>query len=205
MSIISRISLAAVVLSAITGTLAAQAAATPRPNPITGPDLTGVGDTSMFAPLNLPTGNMYRSGSGMPGPKYWQQRADYDLHGTLDTAAKALHGEMTLKYTNNSPDTLRFVWFQVEQNAFKNGSLNSYVFPPDSRFGARNFEGGNAIDRFNQVGAAGKKTALKTRVEGTVMKVDLTTPLPPGGVATFDAAWHFNIPEQDRRSPQVSL
>jgi len=207
MSIISRISLAAVVLSAITGTLAAQAAATPRPNPITGPDLTEVGDTSMFAPLNLPTGNMYRSGSGMPGPKYWQQRADYDLHGTLDTAAKALHGEMTLKYTNNSPDTLRFVWFQVEQNAFKNGSLNSYVFPPDSRFGARNFEGGNAIDRFNQVGAASKKTALKTRVEGTVMKVDLATPLPPGGVATFDAAWHFNIPEHgaDRMGREGSL
>jgi hypothetical protein len=63
----------------------------------------------MFAPLNLPTGNVYRSGSGMPGPKYWQQRADYDLRGTLDTAAKALHGEMTLKYTNNSPDTLRYV------------------------------------------------------------------------------------------------
>src|SRR3954469_5449710 len=165
MSITSRISVAAVVLSAIAGQLAAQAAATPRPNPVTGPDLTGVGDTSMFAPLNLPTGNLFRSGSGMPGPKYWQQRADYDLRGTLDTAAKALHGEMTLKYTNNSPDTLRYVWFQVEQNAFKNGSLNSYVFPPDSRFGARNFEGGDALDRFNQVGAAGKKTALKMRVE----------------------------------------
>ena len=107
MSIISKISVAAVVLSAIASPLAAQAAAAPRPNPINGPDLTGVGDTSMFAPLNLPTGNVYRSGSGMPGPKYWQQRADYDLRGTLDTAAKALLGEMTLKYTNNSPDTLR--------------------------------------------------------------------------------------------------
>ena len=123
----------------------------------------------MFAPLNLPPGNTYRSGSGLPGPKYWQQKADYDLKATLDTAAKTLHGEMTLKYTNNSPDTLRFVWFQVEQNAFKSGSLNSYVFAPDSRFGARNFEGGNAFDRFNQVGAAGKKTALKTRVDGTVI------------------------------------
>jgi len=207
MSIITRISAAVVAISAFAGPLAAQAAATPRPNPISGPDLTGVGDTSMFAPLNLPTGNVYRSGSGMPGPKYWQQRADYDLRGTLDTAAKALHGEMTLKYTNNSPDTLRYIWFQVEQNAFKNGSLNSYVFAPDSRFGARSFEGGNAIDRFNQVGAAGKKTALKTRVEGTVMKVDLTTPLPPGGVATFDAAWHFNIPEHgaDRMGRDGSL
>jgi len=98
MSTISRISMAALVFSAIASPLAAQAAAAPRPNPIAGPDRDGVGDTSIFAPLNLPTGNLYRSGSGMPGPKYWQQRADYDLRGTLDTAAKALHGEMTLKY-----------------------------------------------------------------------------------------------------------
>jgi len=163
-------------------------------NPVRTFDATGAPDTSLFAPLNLPPGNVYRSGSGMPGPRYWQQRADYDLHGTLDTAAKTLHGEMTLRYTNNSPDTLRFVWFQVEQNAFKNGSLNSFVFPAESRFGARNFEGGNVIDRFNQVTAA-KKTPLKSRVEGTVMKVDLVSPLAPGQVATFDVAWHFMIPE----------
>ncbi len=170
------------------------------PNPITRFDPTGSGDTSLFAPLNLPNGNIYRSGDGSPGPKYWEQRADYDLHGTLDTAAKALRGEMTLRYTNNSPDTLRFVWFQVEQNAFKNGSLNSYVFPAESRFGARNFEGGDFIDRFNQVaggakGAKGTGVPLKTRVEGTVMKVDLATALPPGQTTTFDVAWHFNVPE----------
>jgi hypothetical protein len=157
-------------------------------------DPTGVPDTSLFAPLNLPTGTIYRSGSGAPGPRYWEQRADYDLHGTLDTAAKALRGEMTLRYTNNSPDTLRFVWFQVEQNAFKNGSLNSYVFPADSRFGARNFEGGDVIDRFNEV-RGNSKTPLKMRVEGTVMRVDLAAPLAPGQMVTFDAAWHFNIPE----------
>src|SRR5262245_57579678 len=194
-------SLAAVVFAAAFGSssLIAQGAGAsqpPRPmNPVRTFDATGAPDTSMFAPLDLPRGNVYRSGSGMPGPKYWQQRADYDLHGTLDTAAKALHGEMTLRYTNNSPDTLRFVWFQVEQNAFKNGSLNSFVFEADSRFGGRGFDGGDAMDRFNQVGLAGKKTPLKTRVEGTMMKADLTTPLPPGGVATFDVAWHFNIPE----------
>jgi hypothetical protein len=169
-------------------------------------DPTGVGDTSMFAPLGLPPGNLFRSGSGMPGPKYWQQRADYDLRGTLDTAAKALRGELTLRYTNNSPDTLRFVWFQVEQNAFKGGSLNSFVFPSQSRFGARNFEGGDVIDRINQVTAA-KKTPLKTRVDGTIMKVDLAAPLPPGQSATFDIAWHFNIPEHgaDRMGRDGSL
>jgi hypothetical protein len=201
MKTVTRLS-AVAVLAAAFGSLSISAAgaqgASQQParpmNPVRTFDATGAPDTSLFAPLNLPPGNVYRSGSGAPGPRYWQQRADYDLRGTLDTAAKTLHGEMTLRYTNNSPDTLRFVWFQVEQNAFKNGSLNSFVFPPDSRFGARNFEGGDVIDRFNQV-SAGKKTPLKSRVEGTVMKVDLASPLAPGQVATFDVAWHFMIPE----------
>jgi len=168
-------------------------AAPPRPSF----DSTGVADTSMFAPLNLPPGNLYRSGSGAPGPRYWQQRADYDLKATLDTAAKALRGELTLRYTNNSPDTLHFIWFQVEQNAFKANSLNSYVFPAESRFGARNFEGGDNIDRFEQVTGNGKgaRRALKLRTEGTVMKADLAEALPPGHTATISAAWHFNIPE----------
>ncbi|MGE5731292.1 MAG: M1 family metallopeptidase, partial [Gemmatimonas sp.] len=196
------------IATAFAAPLVAQAPANPpKPaNPTPGFDMTGAPDTSMFAPLNLPTGNVYRSGSGMPGPRYWQQRADYDLRGTLDTAAKALRGEMTLRYTNNSPDTLRFVWFQVEQNAFKGGSLNSFVFPADSRFGARNFEGGDLMDRFNQV-TLGKKTALKMRVEGTVMKVDLAAPLAPGQATSFDVAWHFNIPEHgaDRMGRDGSL
>ena len=87
----SRLVALALLAAAFGSPLAAQAPGAPRPLPA-GPvfDPTGVGDTSIFAPLNLPTGNMFRSGSGMPGPKYWQQRADYDLHGTLDTAAKAL-------------------------------------------------------------------------------------------------------------------
>jgi len=191
---IARLTSAVLMLAASVFPLAAQQGGAPQMRRPGGFDSTGVGDTSIFAPLNLPPGNIYRSGAGMPGPKYWQQRADYDLHGTLDTAKKSLAGEMTLRYTNNSPDTLRFVWFQVEQNAFKTGSLNSYVFPPDSRFGARNFEGGDVIDHFDQVVAA-RRTPLKMRVEGTVMKVDLAQPLAPGQTATFDAAWHFNIPE----------
>ena len=168
MATLPRLSLAGL-LVALASPLAAQAGGAQRPagNPGGGMDPTGAPDTSLFAPLNLPTGNVYRSGSGTPGPRYWQQRVDYDLHGTLDTAAKSLQGEMTLRYTNNSPDTLRFLWFQVEQNAFKNGSLNSFVFPAESRFGARNFEGGDVIDRFNQVTGV-RKTPLKMRVEGTV-------------------------------------
>src|SRR5689334_16583029 len=113
-------------------------------------DSTGVGDTSIFAPLNLRPGNLLRTGSGAPGRDYWQQKADYDLHATLDTATKTLHGTETLRYTNRSPDTLTFIWLQVEQNAFKNNSMNSFIFPQESRFGARGFEGGDVIERLNQ-------------------------------------------------------
>jgi hypothetical protein len=209
MLIVSRVSAAGLLVSTLVSPLAAQASGTGvqrQTNPAPAVDVTGVGDTSMFAPLNLPPGNSYRSGSGMAGPRYFQQRADYDLHATLDTAAKALRGEMTLRYTNHSPDTLRFIWFQTEQNAFKAGSLNSYVFPADSRFGARNFEGGDVFDRFNEVAGA-RKTALKLRVEGTVTKVDLSAPLAPGQTTTFDVAWHFNIPEHgaDRMGRDGSL
>ena len=204
----SRLSAAMLLVAALASTLPAQNAPQPeRPaRAAVKFDNTGAPDTSMFAPLNLPPGNEFRSGAGTPGPRYWEQRADYDLHGTLDTAGKSLRGEMTLRYTNNSPDTLRFVWFQVEQNAFAPGSLNSLVFPAESRFGARNFAGGDVIDRFNEVVGV-KKTALKTRVEGTVMKVDLATPLAPGKTTTFDVAWHFNIPEHgaDRMGRDGSL
>jgi peptidase M1-like protein len=155
----------------------------------------GAGDTSIFAPLNLyPSPNVYRTGEGRPGPRYWQQRADYDLRANLDTAAKSLGGSMTLRYTNNSPDTLEFLWFQTEQNAFRPNSLNSLVFAQNGRFGSRNFVGGDIIDHFNQV-LGGHNAALKLRDNGTVTKVDLAQPLAPGKTATFDVAWHFLIPE----------
>ena len=171
-----------------------------------------VGDTSMFAPLQIfPAPNEFRMASGAPGPRYFQQRADYDIRASLDTGTKTLRGEYTLRYTNNSPDTLTFIWMQVEQNAFTDSSLNSLVFPPESRFGARGFQGGDVIERFNEVlpgrGGRGAETPLKRRVEGTEMKVDLAEPLAPGKTATFDVAWHFLIPEHgaDRMGREGSL
>lgn len=192
---LSAAALAAVALSAVAAPARAQARGQQPPaKPMNTFDPTGLPDTSMFAPLPQILGTQTRSASGAPGPKYWEQRASYDLKGTLDTATKTLRGEMTLRYTNNSPDTLRYVFFQMEQNAFKDKSLNSFVFPAESRFGARNFEGGDVVDRFNQV-TAGKSAPAHTRVDGTVMRVDLASPLAPGATATFDAAWHFLIPE----------
>jgi len=188
--------------------LAAQVAAPAAPAATVMPrfDNTGVGDTSIFAPLVLPAANMYRSGSGAPGPKYWQNHADYDIKASLDTGSKTLTGSLKLRYTNNSPDTLRFIWLQMEQNAFTDKSLNSFIFPQDSRFGARGFEGGDIIDRFDQLLGA-RRVAVKRRPNETVMKVDLAQPLPPGRMATFDVAWHFLIPEHgaDRMGREGSL
>jgi hypothetical protein len=195
---------------AVAAPLAAQVA-TPRAEAAVLPrfDNTGVGDTSIFAPLDLPPGNLFRAGSGAPGPMYWQNRADYDIKASLDTTTKTLTGSLRLRYTNNSPDTLRFIWMQMEQNAFKDKSLNSFIYPQESRFGARGFEGGDVIDRFEQVLARrrARRVNVTRRDNGTVMKVDLAEPLAPGTVAMFDIAWHFLIPEHgaDRMGREGAL
>ena len=178
------------------------AQARPAPRPVT--------DTSIFAPLVLPTANEFRSGSGAPGYKYWQNRADYTLRTTLDTAATSVKTEMTLRYTNNSPDTLRYLWLQTEQNAFKAKSLNSFIFPEDSRFGARGFEGGYVFTRMEQrlgTAAAPRKVKLVSRVNETVTKIDLAQPLAPGKSATIEIAYSFTVPEHgaDRMGREGSL
>ncbi len=92
-------------------------------------------ETAMESPFftmnrsDWPGPNGDRDAAGAPGPHYWQQRADYDIVATLDTAAKSLGGTVTVHYTNNSPDTLRFVWMQLDQNLFRAASEGSYVFP----------------------------------------------------------------------------
>ena len=63
-------------------------------------------------------GNDFRSASGEPGPKYWQNRADYKITCTLDTATHGVSGEVEITYTNNSPDNLKFLWLQLDQNIY---------------------------------------------------------------------------------------
>jgi hypothetical protein len=71
------------------------------------------------------SGNDYRSASGAPGPKYWQNRADYKIACTLDTATHNVTGEVEVSYTNNSPDELGFLWLQLDQNIYQQGSRGS--------------------------------------------------------------------------------
>jgi hypothetical protein len=67
----------------------------------------------------LPSANQYRTASGAPGHAYWQQRADYTLRVALDEAKRAITGSGQVTYHNNSPDTLHYLWLQLDQNIYQ--------------------------------------------------------------------------------------
>ncbi len=92
------------------------------------PEVSHYDQLKVFSPLFYPDkGNEYRSASGMPGPKYWQNRVDYNLDVTLDTANHRISGTTILTYTNNSPDKMNFLWLYLEQNAFRTDSRSAAV------------------------------------------------------------------------------
>jgi hypothetical protein len=159
-----------------------------------------------FRRLDLPAPNAVRSGSGVPGHGYWQQQVDYVIRATLDTAARSVRGEERITYTNNSPDTLRYVWLQVDQNLFNSESRGFRVFGQDPRFGTK---GAEVSVRLLKVGepavaaARGKPAApaapLTYSVNGTMMRIDLARPLPPKGKQLLELAWSFQFGANSNR------
>src|SRR5438067_117024 len=157
-----------------------------------------VGDTWPFRRLTLPTPNEIREGAGTPGPRYWQQRADYTIGATLDTATHTIAGSETLRYANNSPDTLHYLWLQLDQNIYKANSRGASLNPTDARFAGRGFEGGYTIQYVRAVrrlGQASGRIPLATTDNGTMRRVDLDRPLAPGGRAELELAYRFEVPE----------
>src|SRR5436309_370021 len=158
------------------------------------------GDTSPFRRLALPAPNLMREGPARPGPRYWQQRADYTIRAALDTATHTIAGTATIRYANNSPDTLGYLWLQLDQNIYRADSRGAAVNPTDARFSGRGFEGGYTIAyvravRGGRSGGQAGKTPLATTLNGTMMRVDLARPLPPGQVATLELGYSFEVPE----------
>ena len=159
--------------------------------------LQSVADTSPFRALTLPTPSRVRSASGAPGPDYWQQEASYTIQATLDTAAQTLRGSERIHYVNHSPDSLAFVWMQVEQNLFAANSITYTLNQPPLIFAGgvsfdftgKGFIGGGVMEKFEVAG----KPLMRTPY-GTMMRVELAAPLAPGAAIDFDIAWHFPIP-----------
>src|SRR5437763_7953992 len=156
-----------------------------------------VADTSPFRALPLPAASRVRSASSAPGSDYWQQRADYVIRATLDPAGSVLRGSERIHYENHSPDTLAFVWVQIEQNSFAKNSVTYALNQPPLHFAGgavfdftgKGFIGGITIERFRAAGRELARTAY-----GTMMRVELPRPLAPRGAIDFDVAWHFPVP-----------
>ena len=152
-----------------------------------------VGDDPFARPESFidPAPSRLRGADGRPGPDYWQQRADYAIAATLDTAAQSVSGKVSIKYTNNSPDSLRWIWLQMDQNLYRSGSKGSMLYPADSRWGVRGFEGGYDLRNLTVNGRP-----AQGKVDDTMMRIDLDTPIAPrGGVATIAMEFAFRVPE----------
>jgi hypothetical protein len=157
----------------------------------------GVSDSSPFRALVLPAPNGYRAADGRPGPEYWQQRVDYVIDATLDAERQVLTGRETVRYTNNAPLPLPYLWLFLDQNICAPSSVTNRLNQPPLRFQETSFD-------FSCLGFAGGMTVESVRsagrdlaheVLGTTMRVELPAPLAPGASLTLEVAWRFPIPE----------
>ena len=152
----------------------------------------------------LPTPNEYRTASGAPGPKYWQQRCDYDIKGTLDEKNLKFTGTETITYFNNSPDILTYLWLQLDENQHSTVNNANYQTsnPLPRQVTSQQIETISSAKKDNGYGhiitrlvdAHGKP--LKYTINRTMMRVDLPQPLKPGQKFVFTCDWNYKIPDR---------
>ncbi len=160
-------------------------------------------DPDRFRQLDelLPTPGRVRSASGAPGPDYWQQKVDYDIEVTLDADLHRLIGSESITYYNNSPDTLEYLWVQLDQNRFREDSTGRLREPAPNLEGTQSirwlqsindrkeFQGGVEVKRVED----SRERPLPHTVVDTMMRIDLEQPLKPGESYTFKIDWEANI------------
>ncbi|MBL4590439.1 MAG: M1 family metallopeptidase [Phycisphaerales bacterium] len=156
----------------------------------------GSGEPSIFAPIDYPTANDQRLGSGAPGPDYWQQRADYDIDVSLDTENESLQVTMRVRYSNNSPHELDYLWLQLEQNLFTTTSDGSLSRTPGGvmKVLEDDFDGGYKVSSLTSGGQS-----LEMKVYDTLGRVTLENPIAPHSTFEFEMSYEFAIPPHLRR------
>jgi len=153
-----------------------------------------------FKQLNqdLPTPNSYRSASGAPGHEYWQQKADYIIDLELDDEKQTITGKETITYHNNSPDILRYLWVQLDQNvrALDSDSHSIRTNTVNDKMNMRtlgtltpDFDGGFNIEKIQST--EGKE--LPYTINKTMMRIDIPQALIPGESYSFNIEWWYNI------------
>ncbi len=148
----------------------------------------------------LPTPNEQRTASGAPGAKYWQQRANYVIDVELDDVNQRIIGKETVTYKNMSPDTLNYIWLQVDQNLYAKDSdtqstrtspneLKTVPFGQVEQLAAREYEGKINISDVSD----SLKKPLKYTIVKTMMRIDLPKPLLPNTNFIFNVSWDYKI------------
>ncbi len=148
---------------------------------------------------DLPTPNEQRTASGAPGNKYWQQRADYIIDVELDDVNQRIIGKETVTYKNFSPDTLTYIWLQLDQNilakdadsvvADTNSELRNVPIQFVEQLAEREYDGKVNITEVSD----SLKKPLKYTINKTMMRIDLPKPLAPNQQFIFNVAWNFKI------------
>jgi hypothetical protein len=157
-------------------------------------------NTNLFRQLGteIPTPNVYRTASGAPGHEYWQQQVDYDMRITLDDNTQRIDGSEVITYTNNSPDELRYLWLQLDQNVRAKASdshkIRESEWSDSESFRTvrklePTFDGGFNIESVKD--ESGR--ALSYTIINTMMRVDLPRSLKSGSQYKFSVSWWYNI------------
>ena len=150
-----------------------------------------------FGPLfYTQNGNEYRSASGAPGPKYWQNRVDYNISASLDEATSRVKATITITYKNNSPEKLPYLWLQLDQNSFDEKSRGLAITPAKSRYGSQGekFKGGYEISNVS-VSQKAKPVKFTSLVEDTRMQIRLDQPMAASGdVVVIKMDYSYIIP-----------
>ena len=141
-------------------------------------------------------GNDFRSASGEPGPKYWQNRADYVINCTLDTLKHNVNGNVEITYTNNSPDNLKFLWLQLDQNIYKKDSrATATTTELGGRWANPKFTEGDVIKSVS-INYNGKTFTPTSTVTDTRLQLWLQDALKSSDKIKVTIAFGFDIPER---------
>lgn len=146
-----------------------------------------------FDNVSYRQGNVYRTASGKPGPEYWQNAADYNLEATLDDKNHTVSGNVTIHYTNNSPETLDFIWLYLEQDRFTENSRGTLTTPVQGNRYSGDVEGGFELKDVSAKTKTG--TSSKYIITDTRMQVWLDKPLAAkGGTVDIKMNFKFKVP-----------
>ncbi|MDQ8052097.1 MAG: M1 family metallopeptidase [Pedobacter sp.] len=123
-----------------------------------------------------------RSPNGAPGDKYWQNTANYELKIDFNPVTRVLNGTVDMVYFNQSPDTLKEIWFKLYPNLYQKGNKN--------KAGVKEADQGEGVQISSLLMNNNKAELSQLKVEGTNMHMAIP-PLAPGKGLKLSMTYHY--------------